>query len=280
MIEQETLLGYALNALPADELETVRTQLAGDTAARMNLERIQQVLQPLEADRGEVAPPYDLVSATLGKLDAALATPKPPRSFATRRWVELAVAASIGLLGFGLVATGINRYQDLNARIACQNNLQRMGMAMNTYADTHGNSFPEVGTASAPRAGDFPAVMQSVGAWPTDVAKTCDGVKPVGYAYSLGHRANGTHFGPARVKGLDSVMPLVGDFPMKDGKSVGLQSPHRLGSNVLFQDGHSIYTTVPTIGPNGDHIYQNTNGEVKAGTHAGDAVLGSPDDLP
>jgi len=276
MIDNDELLGFALNALEVAEADSVRARLADDTAAQMNLAKLHKLLAPLAADREHPAPPLDLVSATLSRLDAQSAQPRW-RGGSAHRFVELALAASIGLLGFGLVATGVSRFQAENLRTACNNNLRTMGVAFNRYADTNGGRFPQVGTSSAPTAGDFPKLLGDGGQW----SKACDGVQPVGYAYSLGHRnGQGQLVGSQRTADLDAFLPLAADMPTRHVNADGPVSPHGRGANVLYQDGHTMYTRSPSIGLNGDHIYYNDAGLPKAGLHPGDTVLGRPGDVP
>src|SRR5438477_76682 len=79
------------------ERDALRSQLADDTAAQVNLARIEMLLAPLAADRDHPIPPPNLLTDTLRKLDASRAAPKQ-RGTVARRWIELALAASIGLV--------------------------------------------------------------------------------------------------------------------------------------------------------------------------------------
>lgn len=276
MIDNETLLGYALNALEPAESEAVRTRLKDDTASKVNLERIQRMLQPLEADREAPRPPSNLSSATLAKLDMSLVAPKPRGGFVASRWVELALAASIGLLGFGVVATAIGKLQADERRTACQNNLRQIFASLDGYADTHQNRYPQAGI-DAPTAGDFHTVLHRSGNWPEQLKPRCLDTQPVGYTYTLGHREGGKLIGPARSP-LNDIMPLAGDFPSSNAKIEGSISPHGRGQNVLFSDGTVRYSLLPKLG--NDNIYLNDANQRRAGLHSHDAVLGQPADEP
>ena len=269
-----------MNALEPAELDNVRFQLQSDAAASRNLARIQAILKPLESDREEPLPPPDLVSKTLAKLDATLAIPKP-RLMLMSRWIEVAVAASIGLVGFGLVATGMNKAHVEYQKAVCADNLRRISGGLNQYADVHENRFPQVGVAHAPKAGDFPALLVNAGTWPDGVEPRCAGSEDVGYSYTLGHRDTaGNLVGLSRNCENPGQMPIVADFPSHLVNADGSVSPHGRGQNVLFINGNVVYSLSPNIGPNGDHIYQNDDGLPRAGLHANDAVLGRPHDRP
>ena len=60
----------------------------------------------------------------------------------------------------------------------------------------------------------------------------------------------------------------------------GPASPHRTGQNVLYAGGRVRFATVPTAGLDGDDIYRNDAGWVRAGLRPADAVLGGPIDCP
>lgn len=277
MIDNETLLGYALNALEPAEQDAVRAKLKDDTASKVNLERIRKMLSPLEADREPPRPPGNLSSATLEKLDLALAQPKIRTSFFSSRWVELALAASIGMLGFGVVATAIGKLQADEQRAICQNNLRQVSGSLNEYANTHHDKYPHAGVDCA-TAGDFHKVLATGGTWPEKLKPTCFQAEPVGYAYSLGHRNGETLVGPSRDPEHSAHTPVVADFPSANAKLDGAVSPHGRGQNVLFADGAVKYMLMPTL--NSDHIYLNDNKQPRAGLHAKDFVLGHPGDAP
>ncbi len=153
-MNNDQLLGLALNGFEPAERDTLRAQLANDTAAQMHLARIEKLLAPLAADKEHPLPPADLVIDTLRKLDASRARPRQHGIIASR-WIELAIAASIGLVAFGLVTTGINRIQADHLKQSCQNNLREISSGLNQYADAHNNHFPQVGVGRATSAGQF-----------------------------------------------------------------------------------------------------------------------------
>lgn len=274
MIDSDTLLGYALNALEPAEQDTVRAQLADDPAAQRQLARIQKLLAPLAVDREHPAPPANLVTSTLARLDGSLAQTKV-YSGSARRWLELAVAASIGMLAFGLVATGINKMQVENQKYACQNNLRALSVSLHAHADTHAGSFPQVGTVTAPTAGDFRSLLT-----PIDWRPNCRNDLPdLGYTYTLGYRSPHGELMPVlRQADANPFTPLVADLPGRGIFLNGPTSPHGRGQNVLFADHHVRFQTTPLNGS--DHIYLNDDGEPRAGKHVRDAVLGRPADKP
>lgn len=278
MIDNDTLLAFALNGLEPDEQARLRGTLERDTAALAKLDRIHSILKPLEADREPPAPPPGLAEATLAGFERTMARPK---SFAPpiRRWVELAVAAGIGMVGFGLVAGAVSIARHDSGIRSCANNLRMISTGLHSYADTNNDRFPQVPEAN--EAASFRKEMATSGHWPQDARFSCDSAltTPVGYTYSLGYRgANGTLVGPSRIAGQCGPMPIVSDFPAGEVRKNGPTSPHRRGHNVLFADGRVEYLKTPLL--QADNIFLNDAGLPRAGLHAGDAVLGNPFDTP
>jgi prepilin-type processing-associated H-X9-DG protein len=281
MMDNDQLLGLALNALEPAERDALRAQLADDTAAQVNLARIEKLLSPLAADKEHPIPPANLVMETLRKLDASRAQPRQ-HGIIAGRWLELAIAASIGLVAFGLVTTGINHVQAYNQRVACEENLRRLSAGLNDYAAVHNDHFPQVGQGDAPSAGHFRKLLDDDKKWPADAATHCaaDRMKTmdVGYTYSLGHRAGDGIVGLRRDPETSAFTPIIADFPSTTAGIPGETSPHGRGHNVLFADGHSIFSLSPTFGD--DNIFLNDAGLARAGLHPKDAVLGHPKDVP
>jgi prepilin-type processing-associated H-X9-DG protein len=226
--------------------------------------------------------------------------------FPVRRPIEVVVAATIALLAVGLVLGGVQKFREASQVAACQNNLRVMYQGLTDYADAHDGDYPRVGGPNAPTAGAFVSVLVEARQYPADLKLICaadpdpnpaavgfrpdplfppgpDVLNQVGYVYTLGYRGpDGGLVGLRRADGLtDDHTPLAADLPARAvAPAVGPTSPHGRGQNVLFADGRVQFLTTATVGPNGDDIYRNDAGWVKAGLHRLDASLGRATDAP
>jgi hypothetical protein len=96
------------------------------------------------------------------------------------------------------------------------------------------------------------------------------------YAYSLGYLDADNVYRMHR-NGQAGRMPIMGDRPPVQifaGDKGNSPNHWGKGQNVLYSDGAVRFVTNRNVGVNLDDIYTNTNGEVAAGRHLSDAVLG------
>lgn len=313
------LLGYLLNLDEADERLAVERQLAEDPALRRHLDLLQRGLKPLEVDRDPPLPPRDLVARTIARVaghicanraasDAEATAISPntesrfPRLSAERwryllnqldrrevppsRWQtsDLVIAASVLLIGFGVVLAGLPILRHRASLTACQNQMRQLYAALDGYADRHSGQFPQV--PDDPSSATVASVLTELrlsGDLPQPEKTACP-ASPLGfasYAYTLGYRDDA-----GRLHGLGrsvpvvsaSILPLAADRP-----AIGRTTPnpdHRTGQNVLFLDGHITFCTTGRIGVEGDDIYRNQLGQVRAGVSLFDTVLGVGGDRP
>ena len=302
----DRLLDYAFDRLDAPGRAEAEAALLADPEAAALLPRLRLALRPLEAARAvPPVPPPGLVAATLAFVaqetvrhreefrDSEAARrprPAPPREWwlLDRRRVDVAVAAALGFVAFGLLLGGVGKLRERSALLACQDRLRTLHVALDGYSDAHGGRYPEVGTAAVPRAGDFAAELARGGQYDAARAAGCpsDSAEPASYAYTLGYHP--TPFAPVtgvRRAGFASesgdFTPLVADLPTAASSPVrGPVSPHARGQNVLFLGGAVRFATVPTVGVRGDDIYRNDAGVVRAGLRSDDATLGRATDTP
>ncbi len=167
----EDLLGYLLGALEPREMRRVAELLRSDPAARAELEKIEQALQPLEDSYEPVEPPpADLVARTMAALpplpgreaplrdqqdwgpvpgEAPSLLPmqsgvEPPSDagFSWMDWVSGSIAAAV-LLGLLLPALAQGRFQ--SRKIACQDQLREFGTALTRFVTRNKQArLPEV----------------------------------------------------------------------------------------------------------------------------------------
>lgn len=152
------LLGYSLGLCDAEEQQRIEAQMP-DLAQRQQIAaRIQQTLNPLQADRLP-PPPADLSARILNRVLTANRTLQLPRLsavaatetgtarpngtyMAMREIVGL--AASI-LLFVGILVPGINSARLASQRAACTSNLQQIGSGYVIYRDDNGGAWPYAG---------------------------------------------------------------------------------------------------------------------------------------
>jgi hypothetical protein len=315
----DRLIGYALGLLEPAEQVAVEAHLAAhpDDAAKM--ERVRRALRPLEANRAGYDPPPGLVAATLARTaeylvthGMAVPTPlveparkRPARSpvdepvFSSGGWrrADLIVAAGIGFLAFGLLMAGVGKLRQESSVRACQDQLRQLHVALTGYSDTHNGRFPQVGTPQVPVAGAFAAELARAGQYPAGQVPLCPAastpeprlittatgnpIPAAGYAYALGYLSpGGSVTGLRRAEGDEGVSewePIAADLPSIVPASATV---HPRGQNILFVGGAVRFSTTPAAGINGDHIYRNDAGLVRAGLYKEDASLGRPSDYP
>ncbi len=227
-----------------------------------------------------------------------------------RRWgrrADLAVAAVLLILVGGLSLPGLVHQWRLYQRQACAENLRKFWGGLEAYGDQHEGQFPNV-EERGPRAvaGIFVPALRDAGVLPEGVSATCPAAgrrapaaysvadlealyqtsRPdfdaaarqlaAGYAYSLGYREGGTHYGLTRSSG--DGLPIVADVqPFRDGNSVNHGGA---GQNVLYIGGNVRWCTERTVGVDRDDIYLNREYQVLAGVNRTDTCLGPANASP
>ena len=98
------------------------------------------------------------------------------------------------------------------------------------------------------------------------------------YAYPLGFVDQG------RLKGVRnqgrSQFAILSDVPLQNVRNSSIGT-HGRGHNVLFEDGHVMFLSKRLRpGSDGDDMFSNDQGAVRAGLHAQDCVLAPSDVSP
>ena len=226
------------------------------------------------------------------------------------RWADLAVTSAILAASLLLVLPAIESSRS-NARIAaCQDNLRELGQALIRYSDFNGGYFPVVpAEGNLAAAGMYAptlldggflddarrlvcpnSVLASQGPLHVPSLKELLAVSDQAalqrlratmggsYGYSLGYIENGHYRGTRNL--ARAVYALMADAP--SGLLPDLQSLNHdgRGENVLFEDGRVLFLTRPRPIGSADHFYLNDGGQVAAGRHRDDAVIGPSDAAP
>ncbi len=309
-MDDDLLIAYALGALDPAERAAAEVHLADHPEDAAKVDRLRQALRPLEADRDGYDPPPGLAAAAIARTAEYLvargllpAVPEPRAVPATAvrlpdaepvfpawwRRADALVAAGIAFMAFGLLIAGVGKLRQDRGVAACQDRLRELHVALAGYSEAHAGHYPQVGSERVPVAGAFAVELARAGqlppGWPVGcpvappepplVPGGAEVVPAVGYAYTLGYVTPG-----GGVAGLRRA-----DFPGATSDWVAVAAdlpagPHPHGQNVLYVGGMVRYASTPAAGVNGDDIYRNDAGLVRAGLHSLDASLGRPMDVP
>jgi prepilin-type processing-associated H-X9-DG protein len=267
----------------------------------------QHIFEALSIDQYAPEPPQGLVLRTMARMATVFDEAEPseqlnqqdqvvvpsqvysqlqsadrPVSMGRRR-ADFIVMAAIAFVALGLGVSFLQKTRSEYSIVQCQNALRNLHVSLSEYASVHQGRYP-----TGQRAGDFAKELAQSGFAPISTSCPSDFSKeitPVAYTYTLGFRSNnGTVIGvhrPDEILGNSDLIPLAADFPTsKVFPDSGPYSAHKNGQNVLFAGGHVRFSTVSTVGINGDDIYRNQNGFVGAGLTSADACLGRPTDRP
>jgi hypothetical protein len=303
----DNLIGYLLDGLDEETRAEVEAQLQSSPEARRRLNQLRLALEPLAADKDEVAPPAGLAVRTIARVaeyccrELPHAPMPPPAAAVTRSWwrrADVLIAASLLLTALGIGIPAVLHVRGTHAITQCQNNLRQYHTALQAYHDRHGK-FPDI-AAHQPHdaAGLVVPILVSAGVWPENISVRCPGNGPATqcpmtldqvtalspqeflhkaadlapcYAYSLGYLDDaGAYHGLTRA---DSHVALMADCPPPGAGPGNSRNHGGTGQNILFSDGSVRFQTVRTIG-SGDDIYLNRANKVAAGLDSLDTVLG------
>ncbi|HVS34323.1 MAG TPA: hypothetical protein VMS17_02010 [Gemmataceae bacterium] len=319
-MNDDTLLGYLLDALDRDERRSVEAHLRGHPEAHARLKELGRLVTPLAADADAPEPPGRLVEATLTHIMAAscrqlpAAPPMPRQAGAPRRSLrraDLVVAGLILFVAAGLSAAWLGRQWHDYRVLACQNNLHKLWTALHVYNDQHperGGAFPCVEAAPPHNfAGVFMSELADAGALGPDATTVCPARSgPAAAPCSLAELDAMARNQPCEYQAR--IRELGGDYAYTLGYRqgddvVGLSracgdllpiladrpsdagrgnSPNHggAGQNVLYIGGEVRWCNGPNVGVDGDDIYRNLHFQVLAGQHEFDTVLGASDASP
>jgi hypothetical protein len=230
------------------------------------------------------------------------------------RWslADIGVGICVLLALAALVFPTLKQDQEMTRRLACQNNLHNVGAALMNYTVTHNKGLPRID------AGIYVVILTENGAIEREelkgflvcpssetaerIARGCIKIEIPSfaelaeassekrdrlrkfmagdYAYTIGYfdkktgKMRQVHFSS------DSNIPLLADGPSQS--IAGYQSANHggCGQNVLYHDLSSRFVTTCKCKKKKDHLYLNDDGQVAAGCHPDDIVLGPSDATP
>ena len=319
---EEQLLGYAIGALDDSEREQIEEGLKNDPWLRRELASVRERLKPLETSAVVFDPPPGLAerACQLVAMQAAAesarrarpsisALPAPVGWLSHTRWPDLVMAIGVGLAASLLLLPAVRSNRFSAQLAACQDNLRKVGFALQSYSQRHGGFFPLVPSQGrlavagiyAPMLlrGGFLTESQTVvcpGSGLNDAARfrvpSLDELEKAAqddlprlrcamggsYGYCLGHLRNGVYEGTRNRQ--RPCFALVSDAPSPDRPGHQSRNHGGRGQNVLFEDGHVSFLTCSKPCNLFDDIFVNDNGLVAAGLHEDDAVIGPSDASP
>lgn len=341
---RENLLGYLLDALDESDRAEVDRLLETDSAARRELQTLQKRLQPLKASFQHYEPPAGLADRTCDLLDEwqldppaareadAVTTdntnptnvnsgneleadlrPRPRMSEAMEpggrrsRWtladliVGLGVCSAAAMLFFPAIFSS----WVYTRRLACENNLRQMGIALADFAEqsNHGRLPHIPARGNRAFAGFFAPVMSEAGYlndkrvlicpastfaknsgfWNVPRVMQIDRAEgPVlvalqrraggSYGYNIGFMEDGEHRAPS-ARRRQPFFVWMADAP--SGGVAGQRSENHggKGQNMLFADLSVRFLVSSCIEPCGDDVFRNHRGIVEPGVDENDAVV-------
>ncbi len=314
---QESLIGYLLGALDADEAARLEARLEQDPQLQERLRHAAQTLRPLKVDDDDIEPPPGLAQGTCCYVERAkrlMPSACYERVATSPNWtlVDLTIAAGIFLAACLLFFPAINNSR-YHAQVAgCQNNLLHIGRALIKYSENSHGLFPQVpATGNMAVAGMYaptlraleliiedrrflcPASVDSE----TDMTFRIPAVEEIeqargptlialqstmggDYGYKLGYMTSrGKLSGTPNRRRVYFV--LMSDAPgerfLCDTSSRRGFSKHR---NVLFESGHVRLLPMATVCWCKDELFTNDRGEISAGTHVDDTVIANSGTAP
>ncbi|MBN1589042.1 MAG: hypothetical protein JW888_05975 [Pirellulales bacterium] len=222
------------------------------------------------------------------------------------RWQDVMMAAGIVVAASILLFPAIHGSRVQARLLTCQNHLGNLGTALANYSEYHEGFFPQVPTqGKLAAASAYAPILAAKGLLDEDRLVVCPGsplaesgtfripsleaieatespeqlkalqeIMGGSYGYCLGYQDQG-RYRPTRNLGRPNFA-IVSDAP--SGRLPGhLSENHgRLGQNVLFEDGHVRFTVSPRPSESAsDNFFLNDDGEVAAGIHQNDAVIGA-----
>lgn len=309
---REQLLGYLLDALDPEERQRVEDELQRNPHLQQEVELLHEALEPLEATDEEFEPPSRLAIRTSQfvmnhrRQTSAAAPLGVEIPFSPNRWslADLTIAAGIFIAAAMLFFPAIQHSRTAARQAACQNNLRQLGVALTEYSQRNHHYFPPVppqGNLAA--AGVYAVQLHDNGFLHDPQQLLCPATEEArqgqafrvptaaelqaatgrkleqlrrrmggSYGYSLGYM---TERGYQHVKNRGrSSFAIMADTPTMQSHDIASLNHGGRGQNVLYEDGHVRHLVQCLTQSCNDHIFLNDQGQMAAGVHPDDAVIG------
>ena len=319
---REQLLGYLLGELSAEQRRRVEQALAARPSLRKEMERLRACLVEGQCDEDVADPPIDLAART-AKLVSRVASGDwaPSANWESSaaeepgRWrmTDITVTAGVCLAVAMLMLPALRASRDAARRIACENQMGQLGLALVCYSGRHDGQLPLVGINepagifTVKLAASGSADRQQLSQWVVCPASELAGQVYAGraavriplqaeiehavgadrsrleqhmggtYAYRIGYWRGNQYVGiqlPDRMR-----EPLLADAPAyRDGQPTAVN--HVCGANVLYADLSVRHHTDCLANDGIDNLFVNSAGHRAAGSSPRDVVLATSDDRP
>ena len=271
-------------------------------AAQLEAAQLEDV-SSLETPRSEIADSDSAVSEPSGASPWGSDRLGSEGEYRSWTMADFVVAAGVCLAASCLFFPALINSRWHSQVAGCQNNFRQLGTALIDYSMGTDGYFPAIPPAgNLSFSGVFAAKLTAKGLAPdrrvflcpakgntvtvleipplSDIA-AAQGPRLVNlhrtmggdYAYTLGYVKQGHLYG-IRNRGRENVA-ILADAPLENLRNVSIGT-HGRGQNVLYEDGHLGYqVSRRRPGVPHDDIFFNDQGQVSAGLHADDAVLGA-----
>ncbi|MFO0944640.1 MAG: hypothetical protein U1D30_01645 [Planctomycetota bacterium] len=313
-MNQDDLIGYVFDALEPAEQERIEAKIASDPELAKKVDELRRMVIPLAAD-DVIVPADDLAARTIERIanhDSRRPTVRPITEWGggnvTIRPLDFIVAATLFGVAALLAIPALIQLRGDQERILCAEQFRRLGVALAMYAEQEHNQLPFV-AESGPmnNAGVFAIQLKERELLPDAKALVCPGANNSvvmvpdpkkwidsslphferdhfrrymggSYGYLLGYQDSGKHLG---FSVQSTSQPVMSDRPPRAEEEIQfVNSPNHAnrGQNVLYADGSVRWLPRPQYGK--DQLFRNDNGDVGAGLHCTDAVIGVSESTP
>lgn len=259
------------------------------------------VAQVAEHERRQRRPALEVVAMS--------PVPAPPVAATRWSWADLAVAVGIFAAASLLLFPAISKSR-FNAQVAaCQDNLRQIGVALTQYSHLHQDYFPQVphqGRLAAagiyaptlvydgflpnsryvicptsPQAADpqfrVPTAREILLVESPEELENLRSVMGGSYGYVLGYIEGNQYRTTKNLR--RPFFAVMADAPGDGPQHQSLNHGGR-GQNVLFEDGRVVFYTSSRPSDALDDIFVNDAGQVAAGAHRNDSVIGASRTVP
>jgi hypothetical protein len=233
----------------------------------------------------------------------------PPSWTGRMTKLDMVMAATVLVAATMLIFPAISNSRFSARRAACQDNLRDLGGALTKYSQAKDGYFPVIPTRGKLATAGIYAPMLFQNNLITDVSRVvCPDstlaanrnsftiptykeleiapqskivdLRPTlggSYGYNLGYTRDGNYY-PTKNLGRDNFA-IMSDSP-SDKPEHRSDNHGGMGQNVLFEGGNVRFLTSTKPDGSGDDIFANDDGQVAAGLHRNDSVIGSSQASP